>query len=284
MKEKILTILILFVSQTFAIASNPALDSLEMTIYGYDYKNETDTKRIERLESYLYGNKRSGNITKRIENIQNDIGYVKPENIKKENNQNSLKNNLKNELTNIKEDASVEYPMVDRIEEELFKTNYKTENIYSRLDRLEKQVFNKTSNEPLMDRVDNLASVVLPKKSFSRKEEDFSQQELDKYYRNNGLQEIDNQTLPFQLAVLEQDLLKNNYENDNISNRLNRIENKLFNRTFSSDTDITRLQRILVAYDAKQKSHKYENNRKMQNMATASQIGGILLMILAMIL
>lgn len=284
MKEKILTILILFVSQTFAIASNPALDSLEMTIYGYDYKNETDTKRIERLESYLYGNKRSGNITKRIENIQNDIGYVKPQNIKKENNQNSLKNNLKNELTNIKEDASVEYPMVDRIEEELFKTNYKTENIYSRLDRLEKQVFNKTSNEPLMDRVDNLASVVLPKKSFSRKEEDFSQQELDKYYRNNGLQEIDNQTLPFQLAVLEQDLLKNNYENDNISNRLNRIENKLFNRTFSSDTDITRLQRILVAYDAKQKSHKYENNRKMQNMATASQIGGILLMILAMIL
>ena len=284
MKEKILTILILFVSQTFAIASNPALDSLEMSIYGYDYKNETDTKRIERLESYLYGNKRSGNITKRIENIQNDIGYVKPQNIKKENNQNSLKNNLKNELTNIKEDASVEYPMVDRIEEELFKTNYKTENIYSRLDRLEKQVFNKTSNEPLMDRVDNLASVVLPKKSFSRKEEDFSQQELDKYYRNNGLQEIDNQTLPFQLAVLEQDLLKNNYENDNISNRLNRIENKLFNRTFSSDTDITRLQRILVAYDAKQKSHKYENNRKMQNMATASQIGGILLMILAMIL
>ena len=160
MKEKILTILILFVSQTFAIASNPALDSLEMTIYGYDYKNETDTKRIERLESYLYGNKRSGNITKRIENIQNDIGYVKPQNIKKENNQNSLKNNLKNELTNIKEDASVEYPMVDRIEEELFKTNYKTENIYSRLDRLEKQVFNKTSNEPLMDRVDNLASGV----------------------------------------------------------------------------------------------------------------------------
>ena len=98
MKEKILTILILFVSQTFAIASNPALDSLEMTIYGYDYKNETDTKRIERLESYLYGNKRSGNITKRIENIQNDIGYVKPQNIKKENNQNSLKNNLKNEF------------------------------------------------------------------------------------------------------------------------------------------------------------------------------------------
>ena len=173
---------------------------------------------------------------------------------------------------------------MDKIEEELFKTNYKTENIYSRLDRLEKQVFNKTSNQSLNERVDRLAKIVIPQKNYKRSEQDFSQQELDKYYRDNGLQEIDNKTIPFQLAVLEQDLLKNNYESDNISNRLSRIENKLFNRTFSSDTDITRLQRILVAYDAKQKSHKYENNRRMQNMATASQIGGILLMILAMIL
>ena len=284
MKQKILIIFIILMQSSFALAANPMLDALEMTVFGYDYKNENDTKRIERLESYLYGNKKSGNINKRIESIQNDIGYVKPQTVTKENNKSSIKDNLRNELMNIKEDASVEYPMVDKIEEELFNTNYKTENIYARLDRLEKQVYNKTSNEALTDRVDKLASVVLPKKSFSRNEEDFSQQELDKYYRNNGLQEIDNQTLPFQLAVLEQDLLKNNYENDNISNRLNRIENKLFNRTFNSDTDITRLQRILVAYDAKQKSHKYENNRRMQNMATASQIGGILLMILAMIL
>ena len=284
MKQKILILFIILIQSSFAFAANQALDALEMTIFGYDYKNENDSKRIERIETHLYGSKKSGNINKRIENIKNDIGYVKPQTMTKENNQNTLKNDLRNEFTNIKEDASVEYPMVDKIEEELFKTNYKTENIYTRLDRLEKQVFNKTSNEPLTDRVDRLASIVLPKKTFSRSEEDFSQQELDKYYRNNGLQEIDNQTLPFQLAVLEQDILKNNYENDNIANRLNRLETKLFNRTFTSDTDITRLQRILVAYDAKQKSHKYENNRRMQNMATASQISGILLMILAMIL
>ena len=283
MKQKIFILFIIFIQATSVFAQNATLDSLESTVFGYDYKNETDSRRIERLESYLYGSKKSGNINKRIENIKNDIGYVKQQETVKEK-QTSLKDNLNNNLSNIKEDASVEYPIVDKIEEELFKTNYKTENIYSRLDRLEKQVFNKTSNQTLNERVDRLAKIVIPQKSYKRSEQDFSQQELDKYYRDNGLQEIDNQTIPFQLAVLEQDLLKNNYENDNISNRLNRIENKLFNRTFSSDTDITRLQRILVAYDAKQKSHKYENNRRMQNMATASQIGGILLMILAMIL
>lgn len=284
MKIKVILLLAILIQANISFAANTTLDALESTIFGYDYKNESDSKRIERLESYLYGSKKTGNINKRIENIQNDIGYVKQETIQSNSDNNKLKNNVRNELMNLKEDASVEYPIVDKIEQELFNTNYKAENIYARLDRLEKQVFNKTSNEALTDRVDKLASVVLPKNRLTRTEEDYSQQELDKYYRNNGLQDIDSQTLPFQLAVLEQDLLKNNYENDNISNRLNRIENKLFNRTFSSDTDITRLQRILVAYDAKQKSHKYENNRKMQNMATASQIGGILLMILAMIL
>ena len=80
------------------------------------------------------------------------------------------------------------------------------------------------------------------------------------------------------------ELLKGNFERDNIANRLSRLEQKLFNRTFITDSDISRLQRIMVAYDAKKDSYKYENNRKMQKMATASQLGGILLMILAILL
>ena len=107
---------------------------------------------------------------------------------------------------------------------------------------------------------------------------------MNSYYSQSGLAPVNDQTLVFQLAVLEQDLLKNNYENDNISNRLSRLENKLFNRTFPTDNDINRLQRVMVAYDAKKNSYKYENNRRMQNMATFSQIGGILLMILAILL
>ena len=98
------------------------------------------------------------------------------------------------------------------------------------------------------------------------------------------METIDDQTMPFQLAVLEQELLRGNYTNDNISNRLSRLEQKLFKRTFTTDSDINRLQRIMVAYEAKKDSYKYENNRKMQNVATMSQIGGILLMILAILL
>ena len=107
---------------------------------------------------------------------------------------------------------------------------------------------------------------------------------MDNYYANSGLEPINNQSIPFQLSALEQDILRNDYANDNISSRLTRLEQKLFKRTFTSDNDITRLQRIMVAYDAKRNSSRYDNNRAMQNMATASQIGGLLLMILAILL
>ena len=79
-------------------------------------------------------------------------------------------------------------------------------------------------------------------------------------------------------------MLRNDYQNENITERLSRLENKLFKKTFDSDSDISRLQRIMVAYDAKKDSYKYDNNKKMQNMATVSQLGGILLMILAILL
>ena len=107
---------------------------------------------------------------------------------------------------------------------------------------------------------------------------------FEKLYNNSGLQQVDDQTMPFQLAALENDVLKHDYSNDNNASRLSRLEQKLFNRTFPNDSDVQRMQRVLVAYEAKKDSYKYENNRKMQNMATMSQIGGILLMILAILL
>lgn len=291
MKKYILTILILFLTANInpvcaQLTLQESMSAIENNVFGYEYNNDTDIKRIERIEEQLYGQKQSGAVQKRLEKIQNDAGL----NIEKaktvtENNKTASSLPLPNTL-DLKEDATVEYPMVDRIEQELFNTNYKKENIYTRLNRLEEKVFGKTSNEDLNTRVERLSSVIKPKKQMLAQSPNYNytQNEMNEYYNNSGLENVNDQSVPFQLAALEEDILSNLYMNDNISNRLNRLEQKLFNRTFSSDTDITRLQRIMVAYDAKKNSYKYENNRKMQNMATATQIGGILLMILAMLL
>lgn len=290
MKKYILTILILLLTANInaeaQLTPKETMSAIENNVFGYEYNTNTDIKRIERIEEHLYGQKKTGTLQKRLENIQNDAG-LNLDNKKAEFNNDKNLNSMQNtNLPDLKEDATVEYPMVDKIEQELFNTCYKKENIYTRLNRLEEKVFGKTSNEDLNTRVDKLASVIKPKKQMMSPSQNYNYtpNEMNDYYNNSGLETVNDQSVPFQLAALEEDLLRSAYMNDNISNRLNRLEQKLFNRTFSSDTDITRLQRIMVAYDAKKNSYKYENNRKMQNMATATQIGGILLMILAMLL
>ena len=255
--------------------TNETISAIETNMFGYTFSTEADATRLDRIEKHLYGEKRKGNIDSRLKNIQDDTGFTVVKKIEQKKNTEVL--------PTLKEDSTVEYPMVDKLEEEVFKTTYKAENIYKRLDRLETHIFNKTSSESLNNRVDKLAAIIKPQKQI-QKEYQQQNNELDNYYRNNGLEPINDDSVPFQLATLEHNILKSDYMNDNISNRLSRLEKELFSRTFPNDSDANRLQRIMVAYDAKQDSYKYENNRKMQNMATASQIGGILLMILAMIL
>lgn len=291
MKKYIIIILLLFtinIDVYAQISIQDNITAIENTLFGYDYQGETDEKRVERIEKNLYGQKKNGDLAKRVENIKNDSGltFSKTPSLKNDSNSSNTYAKKDTNIPELKEDATVEYPIVDKMEEEIFKTTYKNENIYSRLNRLEESVFNKTSNEDLNSRVDKLASVIRPKtkKMYQQNNYGYSSDDLDSYYNNNGFEPVNDQSMPFQLSTLEEDLLRNSYNNDNTSNRLSRLEQKLFNRTFVSDSDVTRLQRIMVAYDAKKNSYKYENNRKMQNMATMSQIGGILLMILAILL
>ena len=270
---------------------NPeVISSIENTLFGYDYKEENTKTRIERIEENIYGAKKKGNLSNRLNEIQNNIGYteqkrpVSDKNVEK-NESEKISNQLDTQSRMLKEDSSVDYPIVDKLEDEIFKTTYKNEDIYSRLNRLEQQVFSKTSNASLNERVDRLTSVINPKKTVGRMSKyEHNYGDIDSYYSNSGLEPINENSFPFQLAALEQDLLRNDYQNENITERLSRLENKLFKKTFDSDSDISRLQRIMVAYDAKKDSYKYDNNKKMQNMATVSQLGGILLMILAILL
>lgn len=283
MKKIILILSIILISLIPAIAGtiSSALNDIENNLFGYNYINETDTARIERIEDYVYGNKKAGNIDERIKSIRNDIGLLSAEEKTKQ--KEKIKENMiKKELLSAQEDSTVEYPMVDKIEEQLFNKTYKNENIYARLDRLEQTVFNKVSNDSLTNRVDKLASIIVPQKAIPQ-EPTYTQEDLNNFY-SPDLQTVTDENIPFQLAVLEQSMLNKAYDGDNVANRLNRLEQKLFNRNFPDDNDISRLQRVLVAYEAKKDSYKYENNRKMQKMATMSQLGGFLLMLLAILI
>lgn len=276
-------------------SAGETVSAIETGLFGYDYKNESTEKRIERIETHLYGTKKTGDLSKRLKEIQDDTGIVASAPVKNDVNatsssekiDNSMQQNTRsaqNSVKDLKESAEVEYPMVDKMEDVIFGKSFKTENIYVRLDRLEEKVFGKKNNDDLYERVDKLASTVIPANKKQDISERYAARDLDSYYNSSGLEKVNTNTLPFQLAAMEKDLLKKDYQSDSTAARLGRLEHKLFNRTFSTDSDTTRMQRIIVAYDAKKNSFKYENNRRAQNAATISQIGGILLMILAILL
>lgn len=290
MKKFFLITLIIFLNvlSAFALTTKDTLSVIENNLFGYEYKTDTELVRVERIEEHLYGQKKTGTVQKRIEAIQSDTGILVEEPkpvITAEQKAKAKQEQRDKELKNLKEDATVDYPIVDKMEQEIFHTTYKNENIYTRLDRLEERVFKQKSNADLNTRVDKLASYLKPSMPKNQTYKDnYTVQDMDDYYASRGFEPVNNQTLPLQLLGLEKDLLKRTYESDNNAVRLTRLEERLFNRTFPNDADTTRMQRIKVAYDAKQNSYKYENNRRMQNVATMSQVGSILLMILAILL
>ena len=69
-----------------------------------------------------------------------------------------------------------------------------------------------------------------------------------------------------------------------MDNRLSRLENTMFGTTFASDSESDRVRRISSAYKATKSASKYDSNKFSQNMATAMQLGTLILMILACVL
>ena len=86
------------------------------------------------------------------------------------------------------------------------------------------------------------------------------------------------------LSAMENAVLNRSYPNDSTDTRLSRLESQMFGTIFDSDEQEERLNRLSSAYKAQKTATRYDSNRFSQNMATAMQIGTILLMVLACIL
>jgi hypothetical protein len=86
------------------------------------------------------------------------------------------------------------------------------------------------------------------------------------------------------ISTIEKTLYKTKYENEPMDKRLSRIETSIFGSVFASDTESERIARISSAINAQKTARRYDSNRFGQNMATAFQIGTLILMVLACIL
>lgn len=297
------------------------LDEAEKNFFGYTYQGSNES-RLSRLEQNLYGKTKAGNQKQRAEKIYKDMalggqtGGAAP-----------VQPQTEQAFADIgpKAEAGIKYPVVDKLEEKIFKKTYPDEDIYLRLSRLEKQTFKKESTQSLNERVDALRNKILGGDSRTAAEIDPDTEEIvlengrkyienpyfgsgnnDSHYNYYSYEGSKNRIPPqnsleddnsydyaqttgeryaqnYDLDILEKQLFGKRFIQEPPSKRLARLENKVFQRTFS-DNDEARTQRLLAVTTAQKTSKAYDSNKWAQRINTGIQIGSILLMVLAMIL
>lgn len=309
MKKIIIFLGIIFLLSTTANASTctPTLGKIENVLYGFQYDNEDDTSRLDRIENSVYGTSTNGTTAQRISKLKKDLSadLMGQEIEPKEDTFADEEVYFQNEPI---ADANIQYPAVDELEERVFNESFTTKDIKERLSALEQKTFGQTFNDDLASRVDRLKAEIRPNSlmgnGIAQSSNDFFDNEdvvaleknynLDRYESPNqfdydAYNAAHNPSNPFpfkkaNITTVENGILNRSFKNESMENRLSRLENVMFGTEFTQDDNQTRAERIASAYKAQKSASKYDNNKFSQNMATAMQIGTLILMVLACIL
>lgn len=283
------------------------LDNIENSLYGFTYTTSDDATRLARIEQTVYGQAKSNkSISDRVSSLKKDmsadlIGHeITPKEDTFMEEDDSYKEEKLAQNSVPPAGANVDYPSINELEKEIFKQEFKTKDLNSRLASLEQKSLGKTyESEPFSARVERLQAKIKPKSfmnnSIAQSSNSFYDEDvvqLDKNYKLDEYQppEFDydaynsRNAKPTNLATVEKAIFKRTFVNDNMDNRLSRLESTMFGTTFATDSENDRLRRISSAYKATKSASKYDSNKFSQNMATAMQIGTLLLMILACVL
>lgn len=259
-----------------ADAIEAQLSKIEQNIWGFEYSKDDTAKRLSRIENNIFGTVYKTSTQQRIKKINEALGMESFEDSQKQ----------AYEIDSA-EVAGINYPQIDQLEYQMFSTTYEKENIYKRLDRLEKKLFGSTQEGNLASRADRLKAYV--KKDVIAQNPNYyierpyqQTQDIEQYMGSQN--KYENSDIYIQLAGLESTLFMKTYSQDPVGLRLNRLERKIFQRDFSSDDEYLRIQRLQAAANAQQTAKLYEANKIQKLTSTGMQLGSILLMILALIL
>jgi len=310
--KKILALILLFLLFNFCAIQQPAhaknsdeLNKIELQIYGYNYDNNTDTQRLERLENYAYGGVKSGTIEKRLANLKKDLS-IDDTKLTENKTKNTPSNNYYDyddydyyDNSTLASDPSAQYPVVDVLEEKIFNKANTHEDIYSRISKLEKQIFKKETPEmSLSDRVDKLRTAIITDVAIAGYDENgdmtitptyrqlnpgygYNPAPQDAYSQSNFFTQG---SLYNEVSILERDYFKTTNPAQPIEERLTKLEKKILKKSYPNDDNVTRLERISAAADAQKSAGHFSGSKFERNLATGMQIAGFILMILAFVL
>lgn len=273
-----------------SMTQNAEISKIETEIFGFDYNNDGLEKRVSRLEKTIYGKENTGDVAKRLKKIATDItseqiGLEIP----------PTEDTFREE--ELLADNTVNYPVVDEIEMQLFKKTYKNRDFHSRIVAIERELFGKIYDvDDYSTRMDRIKAEVMPERLAREKVFGYDNS-------NQSISTIDlsglNRNLFGGKMPYGQEKYTRPYANygeyghlggsaapvtDNFNDELAQLEYDTFGTEFSNEDSSTRIKRLNSVNKAKKSSSKYDSAKFQQKMSTAMEIGAMLLMILAMVL
>ena len=194
---------------------------------------------------------------------------------------------------------------LSNLEKKTFNKTYDNDDLSTRVDRLKAELRPKSFLSNGMKQQDNDFYSYTPDKmaqnyhlkqygtpfdydAYNKSKNSHTYNDPDDYFSASNTADYDN-TLPkhkkpLSLSTIEKTLYKKKFENEPTSQRLSRIESSVFGTSFPNDSDSERIERISSAIQAQKSARRYDSNTFSRNMATAFQIGTLILMVLACIL
>lgn len=295
--KKIFSIVLIsiYLSGFVPIQASPQMSTIskiENELYGFDYTNDSSKNRVERLEKTIYGKASSGDINKRIKKLSADIsadviGLEIP----------PVEDTFREDDSEIA-DSSVNYPVVDEIEQKLFNQTYKNRDFHSRIVSIERKLFGKIYDvDDYSTRMDRIKAEVMPE---ALAQERGFKNDYANLYDDNALASSDlgsggfsRFSMPFGQRNYTRPYA--NYgdsftggsapvSSGNLNDELAQLEYETFGTEFSHEDTTSRIKRLNSVNKAQKSSSKYDSQRFSQRMSTAMEIGAMILMILAMVL
>ncbi len=284
----IFSVNIVFVPKTYSANQTQMaeISKIENNLYGFDYINDELKNRVSRLEKTIYGKEFSGDLTSRIKKLSDDINS---EMIGLE-----ITPSEDTFLEEEKADSTVDYPIVNEIEQKLFGTTYKNRDFHTRIVTIERKLFGKIYD------VDDYSTRMYRIKTAAMPEALLTDNDRFKYDDNalyskalSGLNSNRYSTMPYGQRNFSRpytnygeysDYSNNPVSTGNFDDELSQLEFDTFGTEFSNDDTKTRIKRLNSVNKAKKSSKKYDSQKFQQHMSTAMEIGAMILMILAMVL
>lgn len=310
--KKIIIVLALLLVSNVAFGANSTIDKIEKSLYGFTFASENDTSRLKRIEEKVYGKVQSGKVDSRIAKLSKDLNAnemgkeIEPKEDTFMNEEDYIVYEKEPESA-----KSMDYPAINELEKQVFKKEFKQMDLKTRLSNLEQKTFNKTyDKDDLSTRVDRLKAQLKPQSFLAngmhQQENNFYTSPADKLSQNYHLpsygdgydfdyDSYNNRELsfddtsktavkPLNLSKIEKQIYRKKFDTEPTSQRLSRIETSIFGTSFPNDSDSERMARLSSAIQAQKSASHYDSDKWSRNMATAFQIGTLILMVLACIL